>query len=99
MSKKPISVVVPTYNETENIRPLCERLFAALKKANLEGDLLYMDDESSGSTKKYEFNFQILDSNSITCVIAVFIFAYNFSNVHFRFEFKQVMRRQKLWES
>ena len=27
-----ISVVIPTYNEVENIRPLCERLFKAFKE-------------------------------------------------------------------
>lgn len=44
-----ISVVVPTYNETENIRPLCERLFKALKDADISGELLFADDESAGS--------------------------------------------------
>lgn len=47
--KKSISVIVPTYNETENIRPLCERLFKALKGAGVTGELLVMDDESVGS--------------------------------------------------
>mmetsp|Transcript_10461 Transcript_10461/g.23751 ORF Transcript_10461/g.23751 Transcript_10461/m.23751 type:complete len:279 (-) Transcript_10461:124-960(-) len=46
---KQLSVVVPTYNETENIRPLCERLFAAMKAANLTAELLFVDDESVGS--------------------------------------------------
>ena len=27
-----LQVVVPTYNETENIRPLCERLFKVARK-------------------------------------------------------------------
>jgi len=27
LNGKELQVVVPTYNETENIRPLCERLF------------------------------------------------------------------------
>lgn len=47
--KKELSVVVPTYNETENIRPLCERLFVSLKGAGITGELLFMDDESPGS--------------------------------------------------
>lgn len=48
-----LSVIVPTYNETLNIRPLCERLFAALKKANskLRAELLFVDDESVGTEK------------------------------------------------
>lgn len=44
-----ISVIVPTYNETENIKPLTERLFKAAKGAGLEVDLLFVDDESKGS--------------------------------------------------
>lgn len=47
--EKKISVVVPTYNETENIRPLCERLFKALEAEGLSGELLFVDDESEGS--------------------------------------------------
>jgi len=47
-----LSVIVPTYNETDNIRPLCERLFKACKKAGISSvELLVMDDESAGSAK------------------------------------------------
>lgn len=51
-----LSVIVPTYNETLNVRPLCERLFAALRKANpdLQAELLFVDDESEGSKKTVE---------------------------------------------
>jgi dolichol-phosphate mannosyltransferase len=44
-------VVVPTYNETLNIRPLCERLFKSLRSlaGNLSAELLIVDDESAGS--------------------------------------------------
>lgn len=44
-----LSVIVPTYNEVENIRPLCERLFKAVQAAGLETELLFVDDESVGS--------------------------------------------------
>ena len=46
-----VSVVVPTFNEVENVRPLTERLFAALSKElpQLEVELVFVDDESSGS--------------------------------------------------
>jgi dolichol-phosphate mannosyltransferase len=47
--KMELSVIVPTYNETENIRPLCERLFVACRKKDLNVELLVMDDESPGS--------------------------------------------------
>lgn len=50
-----LSVVVPTYNEVKNVRPLCERLFKALKDANISpAELLIMDDESKGSAETEE---------------------------------------------
>jgi dolichol-phosphate mannosyltransferase len=51
-----LSVVVPTYNETLNIRPLCERLFAAFKKdqPKVSLELLFVDDESAGTRKTIE---------------------------------------------
>jgi len=48
-SERTLSVIVPTYNETENIRPLCERLFRATKDAGIAAELVVVDDESSGS--------------------------------------------------
>ena len=52
-----ISVVIPTYNEVENIRPLCERLFKTFKENTItktfsdkkQVELLLVDDESAGS--------------------------------------------------
>ena len=51
-----LSVVVPTFNETLNIRPLCERLFSSIKKQNpaLAVELFYVDDESQGTKKTLE---------------------------------------------
>lgn len=49
MDNKAVSVVVPTYNEVENLRPLTQRLFAATRAAGLDVELLFADDESSGS--------------------------------------------------
>ena len=43
-----VSVVVPTYNERDNIRPLAERVFAALSPAKSE--LLIVDDNSPDGT-------------------------------------------------
>ena len=47
--QKQLSVVVPTYDETDNLRPLTERLFKAARVAGLDCDLLFADDESRGS--------------------------------------------------
>jgi len=44
-----LSVITPTYNEVDNIKPLTERLFESLQKADIIGELLVVDDESSGS--------------------------------------------------
>merc|ERR1711865_84918 len=46
-----VSVIVPAYNEVENIRPLCERLFAAAKEKKLDVELWVMDDESPGTAE------------------------------------------------
>lgn len=50
-ASRELSVVVPTYDEVDNIRPLCERLFAATNEAGLTADLLIMDDESKGTAE------------------------------------------------
>eukprot|EP01147_Barroeca_monosierra_P010919 gene10918-2993_t len=52
-----LSVVVPTYNETDNIRPLCTRLFKAFTDSNIQGEILIMDDESIGT----ELTVRIVD--------------------------------------
>ena len=46
-----LSVVVPAYNETPNIRPLCTRLAKAFKEIKWEWELLVVDDESKGSAE------------------------------------------------
>lgn len=46
-----LSVIVPTYNEYENIHELCTRLFRATEKANLKAELLILDDESKGTAE------------------------------------------------
>jgi dolichol-phosphate mannosyltransferase len=45
-----ISVIVPTYNEAESLPVLTERLFAALKEAGLEAELVVVDDSSPDGT-------------------------------------------------
>mmetsp|Transcript_47518 Transcript_47518/g.85783 ORF Transcript_47518/g.85783 Transcript_47518/m.85783 type:complete len:292 (-) Transcript_47518:121-996(-) len=44
-----VSIIVPTYNEVDNVRPLCERIFVAMKEAEIETEVLIVDDESPGS--------------------------------------------------
>jgi dolichol-phosphate mannosyltransferase len=43
-----VSVVVPTYNERDNVEPLAQRVFAAIDSADSE--LLFVDDDSPDGT-------------------------------------------------
>ncbi len=45
---EPVSIVIPTYNERDNIVPLVERLHSAL--AGLDYDALFVDDDSRDGT-------------------------------------------------
>lgn len=45
-----LSVVVPTYEEADNVRALCTRLFAATRAAGLNAELLFVDDDSGAGT-------------------------------------------------
>lgn len=45
-----LSIVVPTYEEAENVRSLCTRLFAATRAAGLNAELLLVDDDSGAGT-------------------------------------------------
>jgi dolichol-phosphate mannosyltransferase len=49
-ARKQLSVIVPTYEEAANVAPLCERLFAATRKAGLVVELLLVDDDSGAGT-------------------------------------------------
>lgn len=45
-----LSVVVPTFNERENVRILAESLFRALSAAGIRGELVVVDDDSPDGT-------------------------------------------------
>jgi dolichol-phosphate mannosyltransferase len=49
-SASPVSIVVPTYREAENIPILTGRLFAALMGAGLSAELIIVDDDSNDGT-------------------------------------------------
>merc|ERR1719270_875362 len=51
-AKKELSVIVPTYAESLNVRPLCERLFKALRAEKFTAELLLVDDDSGADTVK-----------------------------------------------
>ena len=45
-----ISVILPTYNEAENIRIIVPRLFEVLNKENMEAEVIIVDDNSPDGT-------------------------------------------------
>ena len=52
MEKQPVSIIVPTYKEAENIPVLAERVFAALRTAEIPGEMIIVDDDSRDGTEK-----------------------------------------------
>ena len=49
MEKFKVSVVIPAYNEAENISPLLERLLPVLQKYN-DYEVIFVDDGSSDTS-------------------------------------------------
>ena len=49
---KAASIIVPTYHEAENLRPLTERVFAALRAAGVVAELIIVDDDSRDGTEE-----------------------------------------------
>ncbi|MFP4458366.1 MAG: glycosyltransferase [Candidatus Zixiibacteriota bacterium] len=47
---KELSVLVPAYNESENLQPLAEEFAKLLKKKRLDAEIIIIDDGSSDST-------------------------------------------------
>lgn len=50
-SSSAVSIVVPTFREAPNIKPLVERVFAATKQAGREAELIIVDDDSQDGTE------------------------------------------------
>ena len=59
-----VSVVVPTYNERDNIEPLVTRLFAAVDPSRY--DLIVVDDDSPDGTAAEVARFH--DSHPVRCL-------------------------------
>lgn len=61
-----LSIVVPTYNERENVPKLITRIFKVLGEHNIEGEVVIVDDDSpDGTTKvaeelKEKYNVQVI---------------------------------------
>ena len=47
-----ISIVIPTYNESENIPILFENIFSVLEQNQIKGEIIVVDDNSQDGTDK-----------------------------------------------
>jgi len=45
-----LSIIIPTYNEKENIKELAEKIFCIFKQNNIEGEIVVVDDNSPDGT-------------------------------------------------
>ena len=52
MSSNRVSIVVPTYQEADNLRVLIPRVFAALRSAGVEAEMIIVDDNSQDGTER-----------------------------------------------
>jgi glycosyltransferase involved in cell wall biosynthesis len=66
-----ISIVLPTYNEEESVKPLYDKLNSTLKKLNKKYEIIFIDDGSSDNTyqnllklKKSDKNIKIIKFRS-----------------------------------
>jgi len=59
MKKQQVSVIIPTYNEAENIAQLINRLHTSLSDAKYEYELIVVDDHSTDSTKSIVKQFNL----------------------------------------
>ena len=61
-----VSIIIPTYNERENIRRLVGKIFEVMKKYSIETELIIVDDNSPDATAniaknlKKDFNLKVL---------------------------------------
>ena len=47
MPDKDLSLVIPVYNEVENVRPLLDEITAALADQHLDYEIIFVDDGSN----------------------------------------------------
>ncbi|MBI4020076.1 MAG: polyprenol monophosphomannose synthase [Candidatus Aenigmarchaeota archaeon] len=50
--RKGVSIIIPTYNERENIGRLIPAIFSALSKASIKGEVIVVDDNSPDGTAR-----------------------------------------------
>lgn len=51
MSCPPVSIIVPTFCEAENLPTLCDRIFAATRSCGIDAEVIVVDDDSPDETR------------------------------------------------
>src|SRR3990172_7260843 len=58
LNKMDLTVVIPTYNEVENIPIIVERIFNVFHEHSLEGEVIIVDDNSPDGTSKIAYQLK-----------------------------------------
>jgi len=58
LNKMDLTVVIPTYNEAENIPIIVERIFNVFHEHSLEGEVIIVDDNSPDGTSKIAYQLK-----------------------------------------
>jgi len=72
-STETLSILIPVYNEVDNILPLYERLVEAIKKTGKAYEVIFVDDGSSDGTLE-----ALIDINKKNQNVKVISFSRNF---------------------
>jgi glycosyltransferase involved in cell wall biosynthesis len=70
MEQIDLSIVVPVYNEEENLRPLLAEITAALADQHLDYEVIFVDDGSSDGS--FELLKTLHEENGRVVVVPVF---------------------------
>ena len=54
MDKPEVSVVIPVYNEVDNVGPLADEVKVAMETAGKTFELIYVDDGSTDGTPAFD---------------------------------------------
>lgn len=58
LPKPGVSIVVPVYNEYENIDKMAERLFAVIQSSEISYEIIFVDDHSTDGTRQYLYELE-----------------------------------------
>lgn len=62
-----VSIIVPTFHECDNLRPLVKRVFAATAAAGLDAEVILVDDDSRDGTEAAAA--ELARTHPLTCVV------------------------------